>query len=197
VGGDRPVGTHTDRRVVCDIGGGSTELIAGAGVPQHRVSLQLGTVRLRERHLYHDPPSVEEYGALLADVDAELARQPEAFASEGDAPLIAVAGTATTLAAVEAGIDADDRVDGMVLTTARLAQLLERLAWIPARRRLLHAAIVPGREDVVVAGGLLLARVLNRFGFDAVEVRVADLLDGIAVRLAAGDWPRPGRTVPA
>ena len=195
VGGDRSVGTRTDHRVVCDIGGGSTELIAGAGVPRHRVSLQLGSVRLRERHLVHDPPTVDEYAALIADADAELSRQPDVFAAEGGVPLIAVAGTATTLAALAAGTDADDWVDGMVLTAARLTQLIERLAWIPARRRLLHAAIVPGREDVVVAGGLLLARVLDRFGFVAAEVRVADLLDGIAVRLAADDWPRPGRPV--
>jgi exopolyphosphatase / guanosine-5'-triphosphate,3'-diphosphate pyrophosphatase len=198
-GGDEGVGAQPDRRVVCDIGGGSTELIVGRGVPQHRVSLQLGSVRLRERHLHHDPPTVAEYAALIADVDEVLARQPMAFAAEGDVPLIAVAGTATTLAAVAAGVDdhAADRVDGMVLTAAELGQLIERLAWIPARRRLMQAAIVPGREDVIVAGGLLLARVLDHFGFAAAQVRVADLLDGIALRLAADDWPRPSTPVRA
>jgi exopolyphosphatase/guanosine-5'-triphosphate,3'-diphosphate pyrophosphatase len=180
------------RRVVCDIGGGSTELIAGRGRPEHRVSLQLGSVRLRERHLHHDPPAVDEYAALIADVDAVLATQSQVYAAERDAPLVAVAGTATTLGAVAArvGPDAVDRIDNMVLTVADLAQVIECLAWIPAQRRLLEPAIVPGREDVVVAGGLILARVLDRFGFPAVQVRVADVLDGVAVRLAAGEWPR-------
>jgi exopolyphosphatase/guanosine-5'-triphosphate,3'-diphosphate pyrophosphatase len=191
------VAGQSERRVVCDIGGGSTELIVGRGVPERRVSLQLGSVRLRERHLHHDPPTAAEYAALIADVDAVLAAQSSAYGAQGDVPLIAVAGTATTLAAVAAGVDADDRIDGVVLTAAELAQTIERLAWIPARRRLMHSAIVAGREDVVVAGGLLLARVLDHFGFAAVEVRVADLLDGIALRLAADDWPQSGTPVPA
>jgi len=195
--GSEPAGTV--RRVVCDIGGGSTELIVGRAAPEHRVSLQLGGVRLRERHLHSDPPTVDEYAALIADVDGVLERLPDVFMAEGDVPLVAVAGTATTLAGVAAGLDADaaDRVDGMVLTAADVRQVLERLAWIPAHRRLLHAAVVPGREDVIVAGGLLLVRVLEHFGFAAVEVRVADLLDGIALRLAAGEWPRPGTPVGA
>jgi exopolyphosphatase/guanosine-5'-triphosphate,3'-diphosphate pyrophosphatase len=192
------VAGQSERRVVCDIGGGSTELIVGRGVPEQRVSLQLGSVRLRERHLHYDPPTVAEYAALIADVDAVLAAQSSAFAAWGGVPLVAVAGTATTLAAVAAGVDADaaDRIDGMVLTAGELAQIVERLAWIPAGRRLMCSAIVAGREDVVVAGGLLLARVLDRFGFAAVEVRVADLLDGIAMRLAADEWPQSGTPVP-
>jgi exopolyphosphatase / guanosine-5'-triphosphate,3'-diphosphate pyrophosphatase len=194
VGGELP-----SRQVVCDIGGGSTELIAGRGMPQHRVSLQLGTVRLRERHLHHDPPIPEEYAALVADIDTVLAAQPEVYAADDGVPLIAVAGTAATLGALAVGVDADahERIDGVVLTAADLAQLIERLAWIPARRRLAHPAIVPGREDVVVAGGLLLARVLHRYGFAAVRVRVADLLDGIALRLAADEWPLAGHWIPA
>jgi exopolyphosphatase/guanosine-5'-triphosphate,3'-diphosphate pyrophosphatase len=194
VGGDL-----SGRQVVCDIGGGSTELIVGHDVPQHRVSLQLGTVRLRERHLHHDPPTPEEYAALIADTDTVLATQPAVYAAEDDVPLIAVAGTAATLGALAVGVDANahDRIDGVVLTAADLTQLIERLAWIPARRRLAHPAIVSGREDVVVAGGLLLARVLHHFGFAAVRVRVADLLDGIALRLAVDDWPLAGHWVPA
>jgi exopolyphosphatase / guanosine-5'-triphosphate,3'-diphosphate pyrophosphatase len=193
------VGGRAGRQVVCDIGGGSTELIVGRDVPQHRVSLQLGSVRLRERHLHHDPPTVGEYAALIADIDAVLAEQSTVYAAEGGVPLVAVAGTATTLAGVAAGVDGDahDRIDGMVLTVAELAQLIEGLAWVPAQRRLLHPAVVAGREDVVVAGGLLLVRVLDHFGFGSVRVRVADLLDGIALRLAADDWPTTGCRVMA
>lgn len=187
------VASTTGRQVVCDVGGGSTELIVGVGTPLHRVSLQLGSVRLRERHLQHDPPTADEYAALLADIDGVLRRQPAVYTAEGDVPLVAVAGTATTLAGVTAGVGPDelDRVDGMVLSRRELDQVIEDLAWLPARDRLRHPAIVPGREDVVVTGAMLLARVLARFGFRSLRVRVADLLDGVALRLAAGGWP-PG-----
>lgn len=185
------------RQVVCDIGGGSTELIAGTGMPDHRVSLQLGSVRLRERHLRDDPPTAAQYAALVAEVDKVLAVQPDVYAG-GAGGLVAVAGTATTLAAVRAGVGPDGiaEVDGAVMSMGDLLQLVEDLAWLPARERLRHPAIVPGREDVVVAGGLVLAGVADRFGYARIEVRVADLLDGIAVRLADGTWPAGG-VVPA
>ena len=186
------------RQVVCDIGGGSTELIVGRATPEQRVSLRLGSVRLRERHLHHDPPTRDEYAELVAEVDTVLAGLPDVYAAGGLVPLVAVAGTATTLAAVAAGVHPDDvaRVNGAVLSLPDLCQLVEDLAWLPARRRLEHPAIVPGREDVVVAGALLLVGIAGRFGFGAVEVRVADLLDGIALRLAGGHWP-PAEAVPA
>jgi exopolyphosphatase/guanosine-5'-triphosphate,3'-diphosphate pyrophosphatase len=183
------------RQVVCDIGGGSTELIVGASAPRHRASLQLGSVRLRERHLHHDPPTRDEYAALVADIDAALDDQPDVYRAGGPMPLVAVGGTATTLAAVAVGAGPDDldQIDGAVMPLADLQQLVEDLAWLPARHRLEHPAIVSGREDVVVAGALLLVGIAGRYGFGAVQVRVADLLDGIALRLAAGGWP-PART---
>ena len=181
--------------VVVDIGGGSTELIVGASAPQHRASLQLGSVRLRERHLHHDPPTRDEYAALVADIEAALDDQPDVYRAGGPMPLVAVGGTATTLAAVAAGAGPDDldQIDGAVMPLADLQQLVEDLAWLPAQHRLEHPAIVSGREDVVVAGALLLVGIAGRYGFGAVQVRVADLLDGIALRLAAGGWP-PART---
>ena len=189
------------RRVVCDIGGGSTELIVGAGAPAHRTSLQLGSVRLRERHLRHDPPTPDEYAALVTAIDAVLQDEIPVYAATDDTPLVAVAGTATTLAAVAQDVAESevDRIDGLVLPARQLARVIEDLAWLPARERLSHPAIVPGREDVVVAGGLLLSRILACLGFDAVEIRVADLLDGVALRLAAGAWPpaTPKSSLPA
>lgn len=183
----------TGRRVVCDIGGGSTELIVGRGTGRVDgwVSMQVGSVRLRERHLRHDPPTPEEYAALVADVDAVLAGQDDRFAPTDDVPLIAVAGTALTVAAVAAGAaDPDvDALDGAVLSLPAVARVAEDLAWLPAAQRLALPPIAPGREDVIVAGALLLSRLLVRFGFAAVEVRVADLLDGVAQRVAAGSWP--------
>lgn len=182
----------THRRTVCDIGGGSTELVVGEGHPDHRVSLQLGSVRLRERHLHHDPPLPEEYAALIADVDAELAPLSDAYRAL-DAPLLAVAGTALTIAAVAQDVPVTDVdvADGTVLTTDDLSQVIEDLAWLPAAQRLERPPIVPGREDVIVAGALLLVGVARRFDYRTVEVRVADLLDGIALRAATDAWPPP------
>ena len=179
------------RRVVCDIGGGSTELIAGDGAIDRWVSIQLGSVRLRERHLRGDPPTAEEYAALVAAIDDVLVETDDAFAATGGHPLIAVAGTALTVAALAAGVTAPDvdSVDGTVLSVADVTQVIEELAWLPAAQRLTYPPVVPGREDVLVAGALLLSRLLTRFGFEAVEVRVADLLDGIAWRVAGGAWP--------
>lgn len=186
------------RRVVCDIGGGSTELIVGDGAVERWVSLQLGSVRLRERHLHDDPPSAAQYGALSADIDAALAAAPDAFAAIVGQPMLAVAGTALTVAAIARGsLDPDvDLVDGAVLSTAEVAQVVEDLAWMPANARSAYPPVVPGREDVIVAGATLLARVLAHFGHPAVEVRVADLLDGVAARAAAGTWPPGTRAVP-
>jgi exopolyphosphatase/guanosine-5'-triphosphate,3'-diphosphate pyrophosphatase len=187
------------RQVVCDIGGGSTELVAGDGRAQRWVSLDLGSVRLRERHLRQDPPTADEYAALIADVNATLEALPDDFRARGGDRLVAVAGTALTAAAVarrSCAVDVDV-VDGVVLTVGELAQVIEDLAWLPAEQRLSHPPIVPGREDVIVAGALLLIGVADRFGFDAVEVRVADLLDGIALRAAEHAWPPANRAGPA
>lgn len=188
--GDEPA-----RQVVCDIGGGSTECVVGhRGVVDRSVSLRLGSVRLRERHLSADPPTPDEYAALRREVDTVLAAQPDDFAATGAHPLIAVGGTATTVAGVVSGTPASDidAVDGVVISRDALAQAVEHLAWVPARQRLEHPAVVAGREDVVVAGGMLLDRVMARFGFAALQVRVADLLDGVALHAAAGDWPPDG-----
>lgn len=181
------------RRVVCDIGGGSTELVLGDGAAQRWTSLQLGSVRLTERHLHDDPPTPAQYAALLADVDAVLDGQPDDFCADGDEPMVAVAGTALTIAAVALRSDGRlEAVDGTHLSRRSVAVVAEELAWLPARDRLAHAPVAPGREDVIVAGTLLLARLLDRFGFRTVRVRVADLLDGVAGAVGTGAWP-PGQ----
>ena len=178
-------------RVVCDIGGGSTELITRVDGVTRWASMQIGSVRLRERHVHHDPPTVVEYAALLADVDRTLAQQSDDFSARSTAPLIAVAGTALTTAAVARAVnDADlETVDGTVVTLADVVAVVEQLAWMPAATRLGHPSIARGREDVIVAGAMLLARLAHRFGFDRIRVRVADLLDAAARRAAAGAWP--------
>lgn len=186
-----------DTAVVCDIGGGSTELVAGAGgVPASAVSLQLGSVRLRERYLRDDPPTPGQYAAMRMHIDAVLSGQHDVFSRRAGGALVAVAGTALTVGALahDAAVDA---VDGVSVDRATLAQVIEDLAWLSADERRALPAIASGREDVIVAGAMLLHRVMARFGHAAVRVRVADLLDAMARRVAAGRWPpEPGRGVP-
>lgn len=180
------------RHVVCDIGGGSTELVVGDGAAERWTSLQLGSVRLTERHLHDDPPTWAQYATLLSDVDAVLEAQVDDFCAVGDEPMVAVAGTALTIAAVALrSDDGPQAVDGAHLSRRGVAAVAEELAWLPARDRLTHAPVAPGREDVIVAGTLLLAHLLDRFRFGTVRVRVPDLLDGTARAVATGAWP-PG-----
>lgn len=163
---------------VIDIGGGSTEIVTGDGT---FVSLQLGCVRLAERHIAGDPPA--SYVEAVAAVDAALADLPEVFS--GAQTLVAVAGTAVTLAALASDLDRPDNaaVSGAVLSGAQVRQLVEDLAWVPAAARATLGAITPGREDVIVAGGVILARAMLRLRFDKVVVSDADLLDGLALAL--------------
>lgn len=177
------------RRVVCDVGGGSTELVVGTHRPERWVSLRLGSVRLTERWLRHDPPTPDEYARLIADAEAGLAGLGADFTADGRALLIAVAGSPTVLAALYRGMTSfsEANVDGTVMQAAELAQVVEDLAWIPSSERLKTGVITPGREDVIVAGGLLLSTIMRLLGFVAVEVRVADLLDGLALQSVADE----------
>lgn len=178
------------RRVVCDIGGGSTELAAGHdGSVQRWASLRIGSVRLRERYLHDDPPTPGQYAALGAAIDAALDGHPTGFTA-ADGELLTVAGTATTVAAVARELS-PDAVDDVVLSSDEVAQVVEMLAWVPAARRRAYAAIAAGRDDVVVAGAMLLQRVLVRFGHASARVRVPDLLDGVATRIGQRRWEHP------
>lgn len=174
--------------VVLDIGGGSTELIVGGTAG---ASMQLGCVRLTERHLAADPPAAGELDAARSDVvrrldeaDAVLAQQGARVADA--ASLVAVAGTATTLAALYLGLDdyEEDAIHGTRLPAAALGALTAELAAMPASARARLGPMQPGREDVIHGGALVLDAVVARYGFDEVVVSEADLLDGLVASLA-------------
>jgi exopolyphosphatase/guanosine-5'-triphosphate,3'-diphosphate pyrophosphatase len=182
----RPPGDGTER-VVIDIGGGSTELVCGArGELGFHVSTQIGVVRHSERHLHHDPPEPAELAALAADVDAGIAAAvPEAVRARTEAA-IAVAGTATSCAAIDLALDPYDttRVEGHVLSRATLDAMLERLAGMPVAERREVTGLHPDRAPTIVAGVVVLLRVLAAFGLDRVEVSDRDILWGAALQLA-------------
>jgi exopolyphosphatase/guanosine-5'-triphosphate,3'-diphosphate pyrophosphatase len=158
---------------VLDVGGGSTELSFGDGpAPRGRASLQVGAVRLTERHVRGDPPTAEELGRLVAA--AREAVRP--FASmEGRAPggrLVGVAGTVTTLAAVAQALPAYDaeKVHGSALTLVEIDGLAGRLAHLTVRERAALPGMEPKRADVILAGAVVVAEAMRATDFDRLTV---------------------------
>jgi exopolyphosphatase/guanosine-5'-triphosphate,3'-diphosphate pyrophosphatase len=166
--------------VVLDVGGGSTELVRGdATGPTAAVSLQLGAVRTTERYLLADPPHPGQLTRLREDVDAALA---EAVAGiGGPAPLVGVAGTVSTLAAVDLGIYDPRRVHGHVLTRARIEEMLSWMSGLPVAERALIPGLEPARAPVIVAGAAIVAAALDAARVDRITASERDLLDGVAL----------------
>jgi exopolyphosphatase / guanosine-5'-triphosphate,3'-diphosphate pyrophosphatase len=176
--------------VIVDIGGGSTELVAGEpdGVRWHD-SLDIGSVRLTERFLHSDPPSAEELQTCADAVRALLAeRVPDEIRKDTTAA-IGVAGTITSLAALALDLEEYDaeRVHGSHLTAAALRGQLDRLAAVPATERTRMRPLDPARAPVIVAGAVIARETLAFFGLDALEISERDILDGAA--LAAAELP--------
>jgi exopolyphosphatase/guanosine-5'-triphosphate,3'-diphosphate pyrophosphatase len=168
--------------LVVDIGGGSTELVLGTttGGPAASVSLDIGSVRLHERHLHSDPPTADEVAACVADIDDELDRSPVPLADA--ATVVGVAGTVTTVGAGVLDLAAYDRalVDQAELAVTDVHRLVDRLLSMSRVERLDLPWLHPGRADVIGAGVLILDRVLRRTGVPTLVVSEADILDGIA-----------------
>jgi exopolyphosphatase/guanosine-5'-triphosphate,3'-diphosphate pyrophosphatase len=181
----RPIDADT---LIVDIGGGSTELVAGSadGVRFHD-SLDVGCVRLTERFLGSDPPTDAEIQGCAAAVRALLQeRVPEDVRPPA---AIGVAGTVTSLAALDLGLDEYDaaRVHGHLVSREAVADQLRRLAAVPVAARREIRPLEPERAPVIVAGVVILAAVLDHFGLDAIEASERDILDGAA--LAAAELP--------
>jgi exopolyphosphatase/guanosine-5'-triphosphate,3'-diphosphate pyrophosphatase len=182
----RPPGDTTEL-VVIDIGGGSTELVCGAGGRLgFHVSTQIGVVRHTERHLHSDPPAAAELAALAADVGASVTAAVPADVRERTQAAIAVAGTATSCAAIDLALERYDtsKVEGHVLSRARLDELRDQLAAIPVAERRGVRGLQPDRAPTIVAGVVVLSGVLDCFGLGEVEVSDRDILWGVAMELA-------------
>ena len=169
--------------LVLDIGGGSTELI----VDDFHASLDLGSVRYTERYMHTDPPSLAELDACAAVVRSVL---EERVPVRADAA-VGVAGTVTTLAALDLGLDRyeRERVHGHRLTLEAAQRQLARLAALPLVERREVPALDPERAPVIVAGAVILTETLAFFDLDSIDVSEHDILDGIA--LAAAELPAP------
>jgi exopolyphosphatase / guanosine-5'-triphosphate,3'-diphosphate pyrophosphatase len=170
--------------LVIDIGGGSTELVVGAGgsVDFH-VSTQVGVVRHTERHLHSDPPTEEELAALAADARPKIEEAVPADVRSRVRGAVAVAGTATSCASIDLELDPYDpaRVEGHTLSRARIGELRDRLATLPLAERREVTGLDPNRAPTIVAGTVVLLEVLGAFGLDAVEVSEKDILWGVAL----------------
>jgi exopolyphosphatase/guanosine-5'-triphosphate,3'-diphosphate pyrophosphatase len=168
--------------LVLDIGGGSTELVLGDGDGSVTVaqSLDIGSVRLTERHLHTDPPTAAEIATVRADIDAALDACIVDPALAGT--VVGVAGTVTTVAAGVLALPADDRdrVHGAVLEIGAVGATIDALVAMTVAERRDLGYMHPGRADVIGAGALILERILKRTSVGTVTVSESDILDGIA-----------------
>jgi exopolyphosphatase/guanosine-5'-triphosphate,3'-diphosphate pyrophosphatase len=175
----------TNGKLVVDIGGGSTELIAGHSEPEALVSLDIGCVRMFERHLHSDPPTKEELDQLRADVTTTLQGARSSLNVDANATLVGVAGTVTQLATLKAGVPVydPDVTHHAVMSHGDVRLLSRRLASLSIDQRKRIPALDPGRADVIVAGAEILLSVMEVFDFPEVLVSERDILDGLVIQL--------------
>jgi len=177
--------------VIVDVGGGSTELVAGEpdGVRWHD-SLDIGSVRLTERFLRSDPPTTDELEACADAVRALLAERVPDELRSSTRSAVGVAGTITSIAALALGLEEydRDRVHGFELTAEALEEQLRRLASVALEERRGMRPLDPERAPVIVAGAVIAGETLAFFGLDVLEISERDILDGAA--LAAADLPQ-------
>ena len=191
--------------LVVDIGGGSTEFVLGPGgnggagsppviggfrgvvPPDHRaVSVNIGCVRMTERHLHGDPPAGPEVAAAIADIDAALDQVAAAVPVRQAGTLIGLAGSVTTVAAIAMGLPAYDaaRIHHARVSAADVRAVTGDLLARPRSARAAIGVMHPGRVDVIGGGALVLDRLMERFGFGEVLASEHDILDGMAWSLA-------------
>jgi exopolyphosphatase/guanosine-5'-triphosphate,3'-diphosphate pyrophosphatase len=171
---------------VFDVGGGSTEIIHGdAGtpaLPEARVSLDVGSVRLFERHVQSDPVVASELGRVVDDITRALTTAPRSSAR--GTPLVGVAGTVTTLAAIELGLVEYDakRVHGHALSLASVCEIADRLASLDLAERRALSGLEPKRADVIVVGAEIVRQVMLWSGASTLLVSDRGVRWGLAER---------------
>lgn len=181
--------------LVMDLGGGSTELVLGTGDVEAAVSMDIGSVRLTERHMASDQPDGEQIRAAVTDIDTHLDDAAEVVDLGAARTFIGVAGTVTTLTAGILGLDSyqRERIHGARLTVSEVERQADDLVRMDRDARAALPYMHPGRVDVIAAGGLIFARTVSRVddavrtrgGELAITVSETDILDGIALDLAS------------
>jgi exopolyphosphatase / guanosine-5'-triphosphate,3'-diphosphate pyrophosphatase len=171
--------------LLIDLGGGSTELVLG-GNQLRAHSMDVGSVRMTERHLHDDPPTQQQVEAAVADVGAAI------DAARYDVPLqetrtvVGVAGTITTIAAIALELKQYDAaaIHGSRISAQRIAEVTDRLLHMDHDARAAVTVIHPGRVDVIGGGAIVLRTVVEQSGADEVVISEHDILDGIALSIA-------------
>jgi exopolyphosphatase/guanosine-5'-triphosphate,3'-diphosphate pyrophosphatase len=170
--------------LVADIGGGSTELVRGRqpGDPVRVHSMDVGSVRMTERHLHDDPPTPEQVAAAVADIRAALRRAAADVPLDSGATLVGVAGTVTTVAAIAQRLPRydPDAIHNSVLAAAQVREVTATLLRMGHDERAALPALHPGRVDVITGGALVLRTLLEEAGAAELIVSEHDILDGIA-----------------
>ncbi|MFF2304227.1 exopolyphosphatase [Streptomyces sp. NPDC058128] len=175
-----------DRRLVVDIGGGSTEFVVGNRHVEAARSVDIGCVRLTERHVRHDPPTAEEAEAIRADVRAALDLAAGTVPIDTAETLVGLAGSVTTVAAIALGLPEYDseKIHHARISAAQVAEVTDRLLASTHAERAAIPVIHPGRVDVIIAGAIVLREIVERVGAHEVVVSEHDILDGIALSVA-------------
>lgn len=172
--------------LVVDIGGGSTEFVFGSTEVEAAKSVNIGCVRMSERHFHSDPPSADEIALATADIDAAIEEAAKVVPIKKARTLIAVAGTATTVAAAALGLsEYDPRVIHLSRTSAeRVHEISKIFLEMSHDRRKALPYMHEGRVDVITAGSLVLSRIMIATGADEFVASESDILDGMAWSLA-------------
>jgi exopolyphosphatase/guanosine-5'-triphosphate,3'-diphosphate pyrophosphatase len=172
--------------LIVDIGGGSTEFVVGTDKPEAALSVDVGCVRITEQELHHDPPTAEELSIALSLIDTYLDDVDREVPGASEArTFVGLAGTITTVAAVEIGLAEYDRerIHHFHLTHAAAEDVFRTLATESHDDRLGNPGLEPERADVIVGGCCILVAIFRHWGFDECLVSEADILDGLALSL--------------
>lgn len=173
--------------LVVDIGGGSTEFIVGTDKPDALVSVDMGCVRLTEQFVHCDPPSADELSELVSTVRDHLADVAREVPGVRDArTVVGLAGTVTTIAAIEMGLPTYDaeKIHHFRLARTAAEDVFRTLATETIEQRAHNPGLEPGRVDVIVAGAAILVTIMRTFDVTEVVVSEADILDGLVRSLA-------------
>jgi exopolyphosphatase / guanosine-5'-triphosphate,3'-diphosphate pyrophosphatase len=175
--------------LIVDIGGGSTEFVVGTHEPEGLISVDTGSVRITEHYLHSDPPAPEELSEAVSVVRAHLSDvERETPAVRDAAALVGLAGTITTVAAIELGLTEYDRdkIHHFRLSRSAAEDVFRTLATEPVDVRRHNPGLDPGRVDVIVGGTLILVTIMRTFDFQEMLVSEADILDGLVRSLSPG-----------
>ena len=171
--------------LVVDIGGGSTEFVLGSDTPVAVASVDIGCVRMTERHLHSDPPTADELSAARSDIDNAVRQALAAVDPSSARSLVGLAGTVTTVSAMVLDLPEYDAtiLHGSTIARAEVAAAVDRLAGMTRAERAALPFMHPGRVDVIAGGALILLAIMDQAGFATVVVSETDILDGIVCSL--------------